>query len=157
MKAEKLSTLHTFSFSHPRVDPSWDGDFCIYFTLESDGQNTFVTDLALFIRTLGQNLIKWSVLGHPDRLDPGDPAHPTLRDIAYCWDGVASAHGVLQFSASDVSVMNIRRIFHQTSRIFGPICQTHRCEYFANGVFLDLEQPLLPLIFTEMEVAAQYV
>ena len=157
MNVENLSTLYTISFTRPRLNPNRDGDFCVYFTLESDGSNTFVTDLALFIRALGRDLIRWSVLGRPDRLDPGDPTHPKLRDIAYCWDGVACAHGVLQFSASDVSVMNIHRVFHRTSQIFGAICQTHWYEYFARGIFSDVEQAVLPLVFTEMEVAAQYM
>ena len=100
-------------------------------------------------------MIRWSVLGRPDHLDPGDPTHPKLQDIAYSWDGVACAHGVLQFSASNVSVMNIPRVFHWTSQIFGAICQTHRYEYFARGIFLDVDQMVLPLVFTEMEVAAQ--
>lgn len=157
MDVERLSTLHTISFTHPRLNPDRDEDFCVYFAIESSGSETFVTDLALFIRTLGQELVKWSVLGHPDRLDLGNPAHPVLRDLAYCWDGVACAHGVLQFNAIPVSVMNIRRTFHRTSRIFGAFCHTHRYEYFASGIFLDVEREMLPLVFTEMEVAAQYV
>jgi hypothetical protein len=157
MEAEHLSTLHTISFTTPRLDPDKDGDFCVYFTLETSGAETFVTDLALFIQALGKKLIRWSVLGHPDRLDPNNPAHPVLRDLAYCWDGVACAYGVLQFGARPVSVMNIRRVFHRTSRIYGPFCQAHRHEYFASGIFLDVEQAVIPLVFTEMEVAAQYV
>lgn len=157
MNVEHLSTLHTISFTHPRLDPTQEGDFCVYFSLESSGSETFVTDLALFIRTLGQRLNEWSVYGRPNRFDPGDPAHPVLRDIAYCWDGIACGHGVIQFSADVVSVMNIRRMFHRTSRIFGAICQHHRYEYLASGVFLDVESAVLPLVFTEMETAAQYV
>ena len=53
MNVEELSTLYTISFTCPRLNPNQDGDFCVYFTLESDGSNTFVTDLALFIRALG--------------------------------------------------------------------------------------------------------
>ena len=157
MDAERLSALHTISFTTPRLNPNGDGDFCVYFALETLGAGTFVTDLALFVRALGQKLIKWSVLGHPDQLDPDNPAHPVLRDLAYCWDGVACVYGVLQFSARPVSVMNIRRVFHRTSRIFGAFCQAHRYEYFATGIFSDMEQLVIPLVFTEMEVAAQYV
>ena len=156
MEAE-LSTLYTISFTRPRLDPTRDGDFCVYFVLESNGAETFVTDLALFIRGLGQNLIHWSVLGRPNCLGPDDPAHPVLRDIAYSWDGVACGHGVVQFSASNVSVMNIQRVFHRMSRIVGAVCQTHRYEYFASGTFLDMARMVLPLVFIEMEAAAQYV
>ena len=157
MTIENLSTLYTLSFTKPRLDPSRDGDFCAYFVLESRGSETFVTDLAVFIHTLGQELMKWSVLGDPSRVDPCDPAHPVLRDIAYCWDGVACGYGVLQFSAIPVSVTNIRRNFHQTSRIFEPLCHRHRHEYFSSGIFSDWEDALLPLAFAEIEAAAQYV
>lgn len=157
MKVEQLSTLYTISFTSPRLDPDKDGDFCVYFALESNGSKMFVTDLALFVQALGQRLIKWSVLGHPDRLNPGNPAHPMLRDLAYCWDGIACAYGVLQFSASPVSVMNIRWIFHRTSWICGPFCHAHRYEYFSSGIFSDVERAMLPMVFTEMEAAAQYV
>jgi len=157
MNVGHLSTLRTISFTNPRLDPDSDGDFCVYFTLETPGAETFVTDLALFVRDLGKELIRWSVLGHPDRLNPDNPAHPVLRDLTYCWDGVTCVHGVLQFSASPVSVMNIRRVFHRTSRIFGPFCQAHRYEYFASGIFLDVERAVIPVVFSEMEAAAQYV
>ena len=157
MDISQLSTLHTISFENPRLDSDGTGDFCVYFTLEAAGAESFVTDLALFIRTLGWRLIKWSVLGHPGRLGPNDPAHPVLRDLAYCWDGIACGYGVLQFHASPVSVMNIRRMFHRTSRICGPFCQTHRYEYFASGVFLDVELAAIPPVFADMEVAAQCV
>jgi len=157
MDVERLSSLYTISFSNPRLDPAKDGDFCVYFALETAGAETLVSDLALFIRTLGWNLIRWSVLGDPHRLGPNNPAHPVLRDLAYCWDGVACAYGVLQFGVGPVSVMNIRRVFHRTSRICGPFCQAHRYEYFANGIFSDVERAAIPQVFTEMEVAAQYV
>ena len=157
MKVEKLSVLHTISFTNPRLDPDRNGDFCVYFSLESDGPGTFATDLALFIRTLGRELIKWSVLGNSNWLHPGDPAHPVLQDLAYSWDGVTCTSGVLQFSASPVSVMNIRRVFHRTSRILGALCHTHRREYFAHGILADVEPAALRSVFIEMEVAAQYV
>ena len=157
MDAERLSTLYTISFTNPRLDPSKDGDFCVYFTLETAGAETFVSDLALFIQTLGRNFIRWSVLGDPHRLYPDNPAHPILRDLAYCWDGVACTHGVLQFGATPVSVMNIRRMFHRTSRICGPFCHVHRYEYSASGIFLDVERSAIPPMFTDIEVAAQYV
>lgn len=157
MEVEEISALHTISFTNPRLYRNGDGDFCIYFALETAGAETLVTDLALFIQTLGRRLIRWSVLGSPDRLGPNDPAHPVLRDLAYCWDGVACAYGVLQFGASPASVMNIRRMFHQKSQIYGPFCQVHRYEYFASGIFSDVEQVAIPQVFTEIEVAAQYV
>jgi len=157
MKVEQLSVLHTISFTNPRLNVNRDGDFCVYFALESNGPETFATDLALFIRTLGRELIEWSVHGNPNRLDPGDPAHPTLQDIAYSWDGVTCAFGVLQFSANSVSVMNIDRVFHRTSRILFPLCPSHRYEYFANGIFAHVERAVLLSVFTEMEVAAQCV
>jgi len=157
MNVGQLSTLHTISFTNPRLDPDRDGDFCVYFSLESDGPQTFATDLALFIRTLGQELIEWSVLGYPDRLEPDDLAHPVLRDLAYSWDGVTCVFGVLQFGADPVSVMNIRRVFHRTSRVIRGLCHVHRYEYFANGIFADVERAVLPSVFIEMETAAQYV
>ena len=157
MRVENLSILYTISFTSPRLNPDRDDDICVYFALDSPGSGTFVTHFTLFIRALGQELARWSVLGDPDHLDPGDPAHPMLRDLAYCWDGIASGHGVLQFSATPVSVMNIRRNFHQASRVFAPLCRYHRYEYFASGIFSDAEQALLLQVFTEMEVAAQYV
>lgn len=86
MDIEELSTLHTISFTNPRLNPDGDGDFSVYFALETFGAETLVSDLALFIRTLGRQLIRWSVLGNPNRLDPDNPAHPVLRDLAYCWD-----------------------------------------------------------------------
>ena len=157
MKVKQLSTLYTISFTNPRLDSDRDGDFCVYFTLESDGPQTFATELALFIRALGRQLIKWSVLGNPDRLNPGDPIHPVLRDLVYSWDGVTCTSGVLQFGASPISVMNIRRAFHRTCRIINPLCNAHRYEYFANGIFANVEQATLLSSFTDMEVAAQYV
>ena len=157
MKINKLSTLHTISFTNPCLDPSWDGDCCIYFTLETSGAETFVTDLTLFIWTLGWKLIRWSVLGHPDRLDASDPAHPMLQDLAYCWDSVACVHGMLQFCASPVSVMNVCRTFHRMSRICRPFCHAHQYEYLVSGIFLDVERGAIPPMFTDMEVAAQYV
>jgi len=157
MDIEHLSTLYTISFTNPHLDPTRNGDFCVYFTLETTGAEMFVSDLALFIRGLGRDLIRWSVLGDPHRLNPDNPAHPVLRDLTYCWDGVACVHGVLQFGAPPVSVMNIRRVFHRTSRICGACCQAHRYEYFASGVFSDLERVDIPPVFAEMEVAAQYV
>lgn len=157
MRVEDFSTLYTISFTEPRLDPNRDEDICIYFALDSAGSGTFVTDLVVFIRTLAQELMKWSVLGDPTHLDPGDPAHPVLRDLAYCWDGVGCSYGVLQFNATPISIMNIRRKFHQTSRIFSPLCHQHRYEYFASGVFSDAEPALLLEVFTAIEVAAQYV
>lgn len=157
MEVKQLSTLSTISFTNPRLDPDGDGDFCVYFALETPGAETFVTDLALFIRNLGRKLIRWSVLGHPDRLDPNDPAHPVLWDLAYCWDGVAHSHGVLQFRANPASVMNIRRMFHRKSRICGLFCQVHRYEYFASGIFLAMERAAILPVFADIEAAAQYV
>ena len=157
MDVEELSTLHTISFTNPRLNPDGDGDFSVYFALETFGAETLVSDLALFIRTLGRQLIRWSVLGNPNRLDPDNSAHPVLRDLAYCWDGVTCTYGILQFHATPVSTMNIRRMFHRTSRICGPFCQAHQYEYFASGIFSDVEQAVIPTVFTEMEVAAQYV
>jgi len=157
MDVEQISALYTISFSHPRLHPNSHGDFCIYFALETKGTGTLVTDLALFIRNIGQKLIKWSVLGHPDCLGPGDPIHPTLQDLAYCWDGVATAYGVLQFSAQAVAAMNIRRVFHRTASVCAPFCHIHRYEYFATGIFLDVDRTTLLSMFNEMESAAQYV
>jgi len=157
MEVGRLSSLYTISFTEPRLDPTRDGDFCVYFALETIGAETLVSDLALFIQALGRNLIRWSVLGNPHRLGPDNPAHPVLRDLTYCWDGVVCAHGVLQFGATSVSVMNIRWVFHRTSQICGPFCHAHRYEYFANGIFSDVERAVIPQVFTEMEVAAQYV
>lgn len=157
MDVGQLSTLHTISFTHPRLNPNETGDFCVYFALETTRAETFITDLALFIRTLGQELIRWSVLEHHDRLGPDDPAHPVLWDLAYCWDGIACGHSVLQFRANPVSVMNIRWMFHRASQICGPFCQAHRYEYFASGIFLDVEQAAIPPVFADMEAAAQYV
>lgn len=155
--AEDLSVLYTISFTKPRVNPNRDGDFCVYFVLESPGPETFVTDLALFIRTVGQELIKWSVFGNPDNLDLSDPTYPMLRDLAYSWDGIACGYGVLQFCATPVSVMNIRRKFHQMSQIFSPLSSHRRHEYFASGIFAEAQDTLLPVAFIKMEAAAQYV
>jgi hypothetical protein len=157
MRVENISTLYTLSFTEPRLNPDRGEDFCVYFALDSHGSGTFVTDLAVFIRALGQELIKWSVLGDSDHLDPGDPAHPVLRDFAYSWDGVACGYGVLQFGAPLTSVMNIRRSFHQMSRISAPLCSHLRFEYFGSGLFSDAGPSLLLQVFTEIEVAAQYV
>lgn len=157
MDVEQISTLHTISFSHPRLHPDGHGDFCVYFALETPGTETLVTDLALFIRSVGQKLIRWSVLGHSGRLNPGNPMHPVLRDLAYCWDGVATAYGVLQFSAQPVAVMNIQRVFHRSALMCAPFCPVHRYEYFATGIFLDMERRALPPVFDEMESAARYV
>src|SRR5882757_2727742 len=82
------------------------------------------------------------------RLGPDGPPHPILQDLMHSWDGITYAYGVLQFSANYVSAMNIRRAFHRTSKIYGPFCQTHRYEYFASGVFLDVEQAGIPKVFT---------
>ena len=155
MTIENASVLYTISFTSPRLDPDRDGDICVYFALDSVGSRTFVTDLALFIRNLGQELAKWSVLGHPDHLDPDDPAHPVLHDLAYCWDGISCGYGVLQLCATPVSIINIRRSFHQTSRILAPHSRYCRYEYFASGIFLNAEPGLLTQMFTEMESTAQ--
>ena len=157
MDTDRLSTLYTISFTDPRLIPFRDNDFCIYFALETVGARSLSTDLALFIRTLGQKLNMWSALDDPDQLNPGNPLHPKLQDIAYSWDGVACAYGVLQFSADLVSASNIRRMFHRSSRICSPHCYTHRYEYFASGVFLDLDHRSILRTFSEMEVSAQYV
>jgi hypothetical protein len=157
LDAARLSALHTISFTQPHLNQYEHRDFCIYFTLETFGAETLVSDLALFIRTIGQQLVEWSVLGDPSQLNSDNPAHPSLQDIAYCWDGVACAYGVLQFHASSVSVMNIRQMFHQTSKICGSFCQIHRYEYLASGVFSDVEQAAIPTMFAEIEIAAQYV
>lgn len=157
MNTDQLSTLHTISFTNPCLDPDKDGDFCVYFVLETDRVEKLVTDLALFIRDIGRTLIGWSVFGHADQLTAGNPAHPALRDLAYCWDGVTCAYGVLQFSATPVLVMNIHWAPHQTSQIYGPFCPAHWYEYFTSSIFSDVEQATLPLVFAEIEVAAQYV
>ena len=115
------------------------------------------TDLALFIQTLARRLNHWSVLEDIDQWSPGSPAYPKLQDVAYCWDGVAYAYGVLQFSASRVSVLNIRRMFHQTSLICNPQCYSHRYEYFATGVFLDVDPATTWFLFREMEIATRCV
>ena len=130
-------------------------DFCVYFALDTNGAGSLFTDLALFIQTLAQRLNSWSVLKDPDQLSP--ESHPKLQDLAYCWDGIAYAYGVLQFSASQVSLLNIRRMFHQTSLICNPHCYFHRYEYFASGVFLDMDPISIWFVFREMEIAAQYV
>ena len=157
MDAKRISTLYTLSFTYPCLQPDSHGDFCIYFALETQGAETLVTDLALFIWSVGQTLIRWSVLRHPSRLGPGNPIHPILRDLAYCWDGVATAYGVLQFSAQPVAVMNIQRVFHRTALICAPFCHAHRYKYCSTGMFSDVERKTLPLVFDEMESAAQYV
>jgi len=157
MDVKQISALHTVSFSDPRLRPDSHGDFCVYFALETQGAETLVTDLALLIRSVGQKLIRWSVLGHPSRLGPGNPIHPVLRDLAYCWDGVTTAYGVLQFSAPPVAVMNVQRAFHRAALLYAPFCHTHRYEYFATGIFLDVERRTLPLVFNEVELAVQYV
>ena len=115
------------------------------------------TDLALFIQTLAQRLNQWSVLEDADRCSPGSPAYPKPQDLAYCWDGVAYAYGVLQFSASRVSVLNIRRMFHHTSLICNPHCYFHRYEYFGSGVFLDVDPVTIWFLFREMEIATRCV
>ena len=157
MDVKQISALHTISFGYPRLRPDSHGDFCVYFALETRGTETLVTDLALFIQSVGRRLIRWSVLGHSGRLGPGNPIHPILRDLTYCWDGIATAYGVLQFSAPPVAVMNIQRAFHRSALICAPFCHAHRYEYFATGIFLDVERRTLPLVFDEMESAAQYV
>ena len=154
---DRLSTLYTIGFTNPRLIPSRHNDFCVYFALETVGVGSLSTDLALFVRTLGQELNAWSALDDPNRLNPGDPLHPKLQDIAYSWDGVACAYGVLQFSAAPVPTLNIRRMFHQLSRICGPHCHLHRYEYFARGVFSNLDHRSILRTFGEMEVSAQYV
>ena len=115
------------------------------------------TDLALFIQTLAQRLNQWSVLEDANRCSPGSPAYPKLQDLAYCWDGVAYAYGVLQFSASQVSVLNIHRMFHQMSLICNPHCYFHRYKYFGSGVFLGVGPVTIWFLFREMEIAAQCV
>lgn len=157
MRIENSSILYTLSFTSPRLEPDRENDISVYFALDSAGSGTFVTDLALFIRNLGQELAKWSVLGDPDHLDPGDSAHPVLHDLAYCWDGISCGYGVLQYCASPASTLNVCRNFHQESRILDPLCSYHRFEYFASGIFLDAEPALLHQVFTEMETSAQYV
>lgn len=157
MDANRLSTLYTLSFADHRIDTSISSDFCLYFTLETYRTNTFIGDLAMFLRTVGRQLMMWSVLGNPDELDSGSPAHPVLHDLTYCWDGVTCGYGILQFIAPYVSVMNIRRMFHQTSRVCNPLCQDHRYEYVASGVFSDVERASIPSVFAEIEIAARYV
>lgn len=157
MDVNRLSVLYTISFTDPRLIPNRDTDFCVYFALETAGAKSLSTDLALFIRTLGRKLAMWSVVDDPDRLNPGDASHPKLQDIAYSWDGVACAYGVLQFSACPVPTLNIRRMFHQTSLICNPHCHTHRYEYFTSGIFSDLDHGSILQMFGEIEVCAQYV
>ena len=157
LDANRVSALYTISFTNPRLIPERRRDFCVYFALETEGPGTFFTDLALFIRTLGQKLNRWSVLDDTDQLNPANPAHPALQDLTYTWDGVACAFGVLQFGANLMSVLNVRRMFHQTSLIFHPLCYLHRYEYFSSGIFLDMDHVSILLAFHEMEVAAQYV
>jgi len=72
-------------------------------------------------------------------------------------DSIACAYGVLQFSADPVPTLNIRRMFHQMSSICSPYCHLHRYEYFATGIFSDLDQRSILQMFGEMEVCAQYV
>ena len=86
LKVEDFSALYTISFTALRLNPDREDDICVYFALDTSGAGTFVTDLALLIRGLGQELTKWSALRDPDYLDRGDTAQPTLRDFAYCWD-----------------------------------------------------------------------
>lgn len=155
MNVENISSLCTLSFSQPRLNPENHNAFCIYFALETQGAETLVTDLAIFIRNIGQKLIKWSVLGNPDKLEPDNPMHPILQDLAYCWDGVATAYGVLQFDAQPIAVMNIQRVFHRSALICAPFCHIHRYEYLATGIFLDVERWTIPLVFGEMESAAR--
>ena len=155
--ADCVSALHALSFTKPCLIPERRADFSVYFALDTNGAGTLFTDLALFIQALAQRLNKWSALDNTDWLSPRSPAHPTLQDLAYCWDGVTSAYGVLQFSANRVSVLNIRRMFHQTSLICNPHCYFHRYEYFANGVFVDLDPVSVLFVFQQMEVAARYV
>ena len=155
--ANRLSVLYTISFTDPRLIPFRDEDFCIYFALETVGATSLSTDLALFIRTLGQKLNTWSALDDPDRLNPGNPLHPKLEDLAYSWDGVACVYGVLQFSANPVPTLNICRMFHQTSRICSPYCYVHRYEYLASGIFSDLNDKSVLQTFGEIEVSVQYV
>ena len=157
MNVGQLSTLYTISFSYPHIHPDCHGDFCIYFTLETQDTGTLVTDLALFIRDVGRKLIKRSVLRCSNRLEPGNPMHPSLQDLVYCWDGVATTYGVLQFSTQPVAAMNIQRGFHCMASICTPFCPTRRYEYFATGTFADTERETLPLVFNKMELAAQYV
>ena len=102
-------------------------------------------------------MIEWSVLGHPNWLNPNNLAHPMLRDLAYCWDGIACGYGVLQFSAIPVSVMNICWAFHRMSRLCGTFCHAHHYKYFSCGIFSDMEPAVLPLVFTKMEITVQYV
>jgi hypothetical protein len=157
MNTEQVSSLYTISFSHPRIHPNRHGDFCVYFALETQEAGTLTTDLAVFIRGVGQKLIKWSVFGCSNRLGPGNTMHPSLHDLAYSWDGVATAYGVLQFSAPPVAVMNIQRVFHRTASICAPFSHTRRYEYFATGMFLDVEWKTIPSVFNGVESAAQYV
>ena len=157
MDATRLSVLYTISFTDPRLIPTRDTDFCVYFALETVGVRSLSTDLALFVRTLGQKLTMWSILDDPDRFNPGNPHHPKLQDIAYSWDGVTCAYGVLQFSAGPVSTLNIRRTFHQTSLICSPHCHIHRYEYFASGIFSDSGHRSILQTFGEIEVCAQYI
>ena len=49
MDVGQLSTLHMFSFTNPHLNLNETGDFCVYFTMETAGVETFVTDLTLFI------------------------------------------------------------------------------------------------------------
>lgn len=157
LDANRVSVLYTISFSTPRVIPERRRDFSVYFALETEGPGTVFTDLALFIRALGQKLNRWSVLDDTDQLNPANPAHPALQDLAYTWDGVACALGVLQFGANPMPMLNIRRMFHQTSSIFHPLCYLHRYEYFSSGIFLDMDHVTILLAFHEMEMAARYV
>ena len=152
-----VSALYTISFARPRLIPQRRTDFCVYFALETDEARTLFTDLAQFILALGQRLGGWSVLSNSDQPNLGSRAHPTLQDLAYCWDGVACAYGVLQFSAGPISMLNIRRMFHQTSLICHPLCYFHRYEYFASGIFSDLDDVMMIYVFREMEIAARYV
>jgi len=157
MNPDRLSTLYTLSFTRPRIDPYYNGGFCVYFIIETYGTETFICDLALFIRILGQKLAQWSVLGSHNRLDPTNPAHPTLHDITYCWDGIACGYGVLQFRAPPASLMNIRRMFHRASQICDPFCETHQYEYLASGMYSDVEQMSIPRVFTEIEAIAKCI
>ena len=96
---------------------------------------------------------------HEREEPPHDPDRTSRlsADLAYCWDGTATAYGVLQFGAQPAAAMNIQRVFHRAASIHSPLCPTRRYEYLATGTFLDAKSSTIPLVFSEVESAAQYV
>jgi hypothetical protein len=160
MNTEQVSSLYMISFSHPRIHPNRHGDFCVYFALETQEAGTLdhrPCRVHPRCRTEADQVVSFWVLQPPRTWEYTNTMHPSLHDLAYSWDGVATAYGVLQFSAPPVAVMNIQRVFHRTASICAPFSHTRRYEYFATGMFLDMERKTIPSVFNGVESAAQYV